>query len=57
MVYPPLRQYTMETMLHTIHTANLAEAAKAASVPCRSTRVSADRRPGFASTLAERCAR
>jgi hypothetical protein len=47
----------MKTMLQTIDTANLTEAAPAASVPCRHTLVVDDRRPGFASTLAERCAR
>jgi hypothetical protein len=47
----------MEIMLQSIYTANLAEAAPAASVPCRHTLVVDDRRSGFASTLAARCAR
>ena len=53
----PLRKEPMKTMLQTISTANLAEAAKAASAPYRHSIVADDRRPGFASTLAERCAR
>lgn len=57
MVYPPLRHTTMKTMLQNIYTANLTEAAPAASAPCRHTLVSDDRRPGFASTLAQRCMR
>jgi hypothetical protein len=44
-------------MLQTIYTANLTEAAAAGSVPCRRTLVADDRRSGFASTLATRCAR
>jgi hypothetical protein len=44
-------------MLQTIYTANPTEAAAAASVPCRRTLVVDDRRSGFASTLATRCAR
>jgi hypothetical protein len=47
----------MKTMLQNIYTANLTEAAPAASVPCRHTFVVDDRRPGFASTLAQRCMR
>jgi len=47
----------MTTMLQNIYTAKLTEAASAASVPCRHTLVVDDRRTGFASTLAERCAR
>jgi hypothetical protein len=47
----------MKSMWQTIYTANLAEAAPAASAPCRHTLVVDDRRPGFASTLAERCVR
>jgi hypothetical protein len=39
------------------YTPNLAEAARAASVPCRPTFVADDARPGFAPSLAERCAR
>jgi hypothetical protein len=57
LVYRLLRQKTMKIMLQSIHTANLPEAAPAASVPCRYAIVVDDRRPGFASTLAERCAR
>ena len=57
LVYPPLRQKTMKIMLQTIYTANLTEAASAASVPCRYALVVDERRPGFAPTLAERCAR
>lgn len=44
-------------MSKTIYTANLTGAAQAASVPCRRTPAVAGRRPGFASPLAERCAR
>jgi len=44
-------------MLQTIYTAKLTEAAAAASVPCRHNPVVAGRRSGFASPLAERCAR
>jgi hypothetical protein len=47
----------VKLMLQNISTANLTEAASAASVPCRSALVVDDRRPGFASTLVERCAR
>jgi len=48
---------TMRIMLQNISTANFTEAASAASVPCRYALVVDDRRPGFASTLVERCAR
>jgi hypothetical protein len=48
---------TMTTMLQTISTANFTEVAPAASVPCRYPLVADYRRPGFASTLVERCAR
>jgi hypothetical protein len=44
-------------MLQTIHTAKLTETATAASVPCRHNPVVDYRRSGFASPLAERCAR
>jgi hypothetical protein len=47
----------MKTMLQNISTANVTEAASAAPVPCRYAIVVDDRRPGFASTLAARCAR
>jgi hypothetical protein len=47
----------MKIMLTNISTANLTEAASAALVQCRYALVADDRRPGFASTLAERCAR
>jgi len=57
LLYPPLRQRTVKSMLQTIYTANLTEAAAAGSVPCRRTLVADDRRSGFASTLATRCAR
>ena len=57
MVYPPPRQKTMKLMLQNISTANLTEAVPAASVSCRYALVVDDRRPGFASTLEERCAR
>jgi len=57
LVYPPLRQETMKTMLQINPTANLTEAAPAAWVPCRYALVVDDRRSDFASTLAQRCAR
>jgi len=57
LLYPLLRQRTVKLMLQNISTANLTEAASAASVPCWSALVVDDRRPGFASALAERCAR
>jgi len=57
LLYPPLRQKTMKIMLQNIPTANHTEAASAASVPCRYALVADDRRPGFAPTLVERCAR
>jgi len=47
----------MKTMLQINPTANLTEAAPAAWVPCRYALVVDDRRSGFASTLAQRCAR
>jgi len=47
----------MKTMLQINPTANLTEAALAAWVPCRYALVVDDRRSGFASTLAQRCAR
>jgi len=50
----------MKIMLQNISTANhteAASAASAASVPCRYALVADDRRPGFAPTLVERCAR
>jgi hypothetical protein len=47
----------MTTMLQNIYTAKLTEAAGAASVPCRHNLVVDESRSGFASTLAERCAR
>jgi len=57
LLYPPLRQKTMKIMLQNISTANHTEAASVASVPCRYALVADDRRPGFAPTLVERCAR
>ncbi|HXI95172.1 MAG TPA: hypothetical protein VNG04_03540, partial [Candidatus Acidoferrum sp.] len=57
LIYPPPRRKAVKTMLQTIYTAKLTEAAAAASVPCRHNPVVAGRRSGFASPLAERCAR
>jgi hypothetical protein len=56
-IYPPLRHTTMTEMLNPIYTTKLTEAAAAVSVPCRQLTVADGSRPGFASTLAERCVR
>jgi hypothetical protein len=47
----------MKGMLNPIYATNLAETARAASVPCRHLPVVDGSRTGFASPLAERCAR
>jgi hypothetical protein len=47
----------MKAMLNPIYATKLAEAARADSAPCRHVPVLDGSRTGFASPLAERCAR